>query len=319
MSSETPPSSGGASLFDKYSTGSKSGSKSRRGFGTTRAAELRAKGLRITCYLNCEGVSQDTPVIGGPRGHGTVVKLPDACDTIAEVMIKIQAALKLDGRMLYASELWMPDGSQIKSYKQLIDATLIDSPIIVGCGEPFDGSRVPADLLAFHREGGGKVGRRKVHKTLKTRRKEALREKAETVRASGHGINSEAVAIARVQNVEDNREQVRDMQHKYMESLLIRAAQQEDLMSSVKQNIEFHKLEAAESRARQEEMKFMRHERLASERRATKEQMATLRARQLEKNYLKAENIRQNKKTLKQSKPHLQPKRKPAAPPELLT
>ena len=43
---------------------------------------------------------------------------------------------------------------------------------MVGCGEPFDGSRVPADLLEFYKEGGGRAGSRKVLKGMATKRKE---------------------------------------------------------------------------------------------------------------------------------------------------
>lgn len=276
-----------SSLFNQYSQAPKS---RRRGNATTRSAQLRAMGIRLCCYLNCEGVG--VAIIGGPQGHGTVVKLPVECDTMEEVLILIQSRLKLDARMLYASELYDVHGNPIIDVEQLAQLSLVDAPIIVGCGEPFDATRIPQDLVEFHREGGGRKGPQKVHTELKAKREQALREKAEKVRNAGHGINSEAAAVARLQNVEQNREHVNNMRHRYMESLLIRAAQQEDLMHSVKSNIELHKMEAQESRARQEEKKQERMLTLAAERRAQKEENARLRAMALEKRRAQASKVR---------------------------
>ena len=287
---------GGPSLFDQYAS-SAGNSRGPRGPGTTRSAMLRAQGVRLNCYLNCEGVG--VTVIGGPQGHGTIVKLPEACDTIAEVLIYVQKQMKLDARMLYASELWTPSGDRVKSFKQLADVASLDTPIIIGCGEPFDGSRIPQDLLEFHKEGGGRSGPRSVHKQLKSRRQQALRDKAETVRAAGHGINSEAVSVARFQNVEVNKEHVNEMRHKYMESLLIRAAQQEDLMSSVKSNIEYHRMEAAESKARLEEKRTQRAEALRAERKQQKQEMEDARREQMETAQRKAAKVRAGEKALK--------------------
>ena len=259
------PSSAG-SLLQQYSPDGK-GAR-RRGNATTRSAMLRANCIRLNCYLNCEGVG--VTHLGGPAGHSTIVKLPEECDTMDEVLIKIQARLHLDERMLYASELYDVQGMQITSISQLAQLAMVDAPIIVGCGEPFDGTRIPQDLVEFHKEGGGRQGPLKVHKTLREKRIAALKEKADKVRESGHGINSEAVALARVQNIEMNRDHVHEMRHKYMESLLIRAAQQEDLMQSVKANTEIHRMEAAESKARQHERALEKKHQLAVERRQQK-------------------------------------------------
>ena len=283
----SPGPSGSQSLFDQYKS---DGAKRGPGPGMTKSAMLRQTGVRLNCYLNCEGVG--VTVIGGPQGHGTICKLPSAVDTIAEVLIHIQKAMKLDARMLYASELWAPDGASIKSFKALSEAAAIGSPIIVGCGEPFDGSRIPQDLLEFHKEGGGRAGPRSVHKQLKSRRQQALRDKAETVRAAGHGMNSEAVSVARYQNVEVNKEHVSEMRHKYMESLLIRAAQQEDLMTSVKTNIEYHRMEAADSRARFEEKRVERMKMLREERQKQRQQVDDARREQMELAQRQAAKVR---------------------------
>jgi len=262
----------------------------RRRCATTRSAQLRAGGIRLNCYLNCDGVGVGH--LGGPQGHGTIVRLPVGCDTLEEVLIKTQQQLSLDSRMLYASELWKVDGTPIQTYKQLAQAAEEDAPVVVGCGEPFDGTRVPQDLLEFSREGGGRQGQQRVHKTLRERRTAALKEKAERVRVSGHGVNSEAVTIARTINIEQNREHVNEMRHKYMESLLIRAAQQESLMSSVKSNSEIHRMEAQESKARLEESRQIRMQELAAQRRLAKEEFSQKRQEALDNAKAQAAKVR---------------------------
>ena len=232
------------SLFSQYA--SPDGRPRRRGNATTRSAQLRANGVRLHCYLNCEGAPS---LVGGGR-QSTIVKLPDECDTIDEVLIKIQARMHLDARMLYASELYDVHGTPIRTMSQLTKLAVVDSPIMVGCGEPFDASRIPPDLLKIHDQGGGRKGAQKVQDDLRQKRMATQRQKAEKVREAGHGMSSEAVILARTQNIATNRAHVEEMRHKYMESILLRAAQQEDLMQSVKSNMAMHKMEAAESKVR---------------------------------------------------------------------
>ena len=294
---------GPKSLFAQYSD--QGGSKPRRrGNATTRSAELRARGTRLTCYLNAEA-----------DGSGTIVKLPETCDTMGEVLMKVQSQMKLDARMLYASELWTPDGTRIRSFKSLLDAAAQQTPIMVGCGEPFDGMRIPPELLEIYQEGGGRAGSTKVLKRMATKRKEALKEKADQVRLSGHGINSEAVTVARVQAVQDNRINVNEMRHKYMESLLIRAAQQEDLMQSVKQNIEYHKLEAQESKLRVEAAAAERAERMRAERAEQRAEMDHARTEQLAHNKAIANRVKTNRRKAKTHRPQSPSKLKGLSPP----
>jgi len=231
----------------------------------TRASELRALGVRLNCYLNTEGVG--VVVIGGPKGHGTIVQLPVECDTLEEVMIHVQLRLKLDERMQYASDLWLPDGTEVKSYDQLVEAARVEAPIIVGCGEPFDASRVPLDLLEFHKQGGGRKGPSSVFSGIRESRKRDKMERAEAVREAGHGLlpNSMAVVTARAQNVETNREKAALMRQYYMESLVRRAEMQEDLKMCANNNIKFHRMEKEESRLRYEEKMAGRMERLKLE------------------------------------------------------
>ena len=243
---------------------------------------LRATGQKLTCYLNCENAG----------GMATTVKLPEECDTLEEVLIKVQARMQLDQRMLYASELYDVHGNVVRNMRQLSQLSLVDAPIMVGCGEPFDPTRIPFDLLELQKEGGGRKGSKKVHNNLREKRLATLREKAEKVREAGHGINSEAVAIARLNNVAQNREHVEEMRHKYMESLLIRAAQQEDLLVSVKTNMALHKMEAAESRQRLEERKAEKLAQLAAERRVLREERQKLRSQALESRQAQAAQVR---------------------------
>ena len=239
---------------------------SLQNIGQTRSSLLRSAGVRLNCYLNAEGVG--VVVVGGPRGHGTIVQLPTTCDSLEEVLPLIQLKMKLDERMMFAADLWLPDGTAITKYQQLVDASAIDTPIIVGCGEPFDQSRVPMDLLEFHKQGGGRGGVHKVNSTLKSSRKNDRVDRAESVRQAGHGLlpNSLAVVTARSQNVVTNREKASLMRQYYMESLVRRTADQEDLKFCAQQNIKFHRMEKEESRMRYEEKMAERMERLQNER-----------------------------------------------------
>ena len=79
------------------------------------------------------------------------------------------------------------------------------------------------------------------------------------------------------------------MRHRYMESLLIRAAMQQDLMSTVKSNMAYQQLEKAESKARQEEQRAARLEELANERKAQKEQAHMSKVLRLERARAKAD------------------------------
>ena len=70
---------------------------------------LRSNGLKLSCYIN-ERVN---------FSRATVISLPEECDTIAEVMPKIQQMMQLDKELKYAAELYNPDGSKITSWKEL--------------------------------------------------------------------------------------------------------------------------------------------------------------------------------------------------------
>ena len=110
-------------------------------------------------------------------------------------------------------------------------------------------------------------------------RKADKMSRAESVRQAGHGLlpNSLAVATARTQNVEANREKAATMRQQYMESLVRRSAAMEDLRFCAKQNIQFHRLEKEESRVRKEDKERERMEGLAEMRR--RDQMDLMRSR----------------------------------------
>merc|ERR1719454_1795511 len=236
------------SLFDRYMSPSEARANRKLGHGETRTTRLRATGVKLSVYLNTEV----------DRGRATVISLPEDCDTLGEVLPKIQQQMQLDKRMCYAAELYLPDGTKITSYKALIDASALDTAIIVGCGEPFDPSTIPYDILEFHLQGGGRAAAKKVKRQLQDKRKEEALEKADTVRASGHGLDSRAAITSQTQ--EENREQANMQRQEYMEQLMYRAAQQKSLMDRVHQNNMMHKIEQDEMRAKREEFERVRLE-----------------------------------------------------------
>jgi len=249
------------SLYDKYMSPSESRANRKLGHGETRTTRLRATGVKLSVYLNTEV----------DRGRATVISLPEDCDTLGEVLPKIQQQMQLDKRMCYAAELYLPDGTKITSYKALIDAAALDTAIVVGCGEPFDPSTIPYDILEFHLQGGGREAAKKVKRQLQGKRKEEALEKADTVRASGHGLDSRAAVTSREQTQEENREQANMQRQEYMEQLMYRAAQQKDMMDRVHQSNIMAKLEQDEMRAKREEFERVRLETLAEQRRYDKE------------------------------------------------
>lgn len=251
----------GGSLFDQYMSPAEARANRKLGHGETRTTRLRATGVKLSVYLNTEV----------NKGYATVISLPEDCDTLGEVLPKIQQQMQLDRRMMYAAELYLPDGEKITTYKKLIDAAALDTAIVVGCGEPFDPSSIPYDLLEFHLQGGGRAAAKKVKKQLQDKRKEEALEKADTVRASGHGLDSKAAITSRQQAQEDNREQANMQRQEYMEQLMYRAAQQKSLMDRVHNNNLLHKMEQDEARAKREEFERVRLETLADQRRLDKE------------------------------------------------
>ena len=258
------PVSDGRSIYSQYAPPPRTAgspqrrrSKSSRGsHQTTRSAALRASGVRLCCYLNSEV----------DRGRSTIVQLPADCDTIAEVLPKIQQKMQLDKRMLFIAELFLPTGDLIRSWSQLVEASRSDSPIIIGCGEPFDPLRVPNALLELHLNGGGRNAVKVVNAELKDKRHRDRQDRAETVRQAGHGVFPEAAAVSRWQHAENNRGTVNIMRQQYMEGLAYSAAQQQELLDSVYNNVAYQKMEAEESKVIRAEIELERREKLAVER-----------------------------------------------------
>jgi len=142
----------------------------------------------------------------------------------------------LDNRMLYAAELFLPDGNKITSYKVLAEAAALDTAVIVGCGEPFDSSTVPQSMLSFHKYGGGREAPKAVKKELAEKKMRAAQLKADQVRASGHGLSNAAASAAKLASIETNRESAAMMRHDYMNQLIARSAQQTELIRHVQGN-----------------------------------------------------------------------------------
>ena len=182
--------------------------------------------------------------MGNATGRATIIHLPDECDA-AEVLLKVQARMQLDKRMLYAAELFLPNGDRVRTYETLTDAAAKETAIIVGCGEPFDPTTVPFDILEFHLHGGGRQAARTVKKELQDKKKLEAHEKADSVRASGHGVypNSVASVTARSQSIESNRGNAAQMRHEYMEQLMFRASQQKELVERVQENNAMQRME----------------------------------------------------------------------------
>ena len=176
-------------------------------------------------------------------------------DTLDEVMRLIQLKMRLDETMRYAADLWLPDGTRIETFEEMTSAAVASTPIIVGCGEPFDAARVPVDLRESFFEGGGRKGLQRVYMSLAESRQEENVARAENVRQDGHGVlpNSLAVVTARMQSVEEAREKAAEIRYQYMESLVQRQAENEDLRLAVRQNITRQRMEREESRMRKAE------------------------------------------------------------------
>jgi len=220
------------------------------------------------------------------------------------VIPKIHKRMGMDKRIASAATLFLPDGKKINTYQELLDAAASDHAIIVGCGEQFDPTTVPYDLLEAYLHGGGRDGLKKVKQELNVKQKLAAQEKADTVRQSGHGIypNSAAVVTAREEVVEANKVIAAQMRHEYMEQLMFRAEQQKTLTSIVKQNTDMHKLEHKASKERRAEMDAERTERILEEKRAERanflEKMAERKAKLKQKHhnvhaqYLETKDIR---------------------------
>ena len=221
------PPGAGDSLFDRYASESQS---SRRfggnGNSETLTSRLRSTGKKLTCYLNTEC----------NRGRATIIHLPEACDTLGEVFPLVQRRMGLDNRMLYAAELFLPDGNKITSYKVLAEAAALDTAVIVGCGEPFDSSTVPQSMLSFHKYGGGREAPKAVKKELAEKKMRAAQLKADQVRASGHGLSNAAASAAKLASIETNRESAAMMRHDYMNQLIVRSSQQTELIRHVQAN-----------------------------------------------------------------------------------
>ena len=237
MISASPNPSGGT-LFDKYAANDPTPKKLFN--HQTHTSRLRAQGIKLICYLNTEVDS----------GRSVVVHLPEAEDTIEEVLPYIQIKMQLDKRMKYAQGLYTPDGNKIQTWDHLTSAAAAEIPIIVTCGEKFDALSVPQTMVAFQEHGGGRNAAQQTKHELQERRKKVSQQQAAAVRATGHGTQSSASKAARIEAVEKNRNQATEMRHEFMENLLVRSAQQEELVKSVKLNNERRRAEREERRAK---------------------------------------------------------------------
>jgi len=283
--------SGGLGLFDQYADGASPKKGRKVGHSSTKTSRLRSQIIKVNCYLNGEA----------DHGKAAVVKLPEECDTLGEVLPKIHKRLDLDKRIAYAAELFLPDGKKIRTYPELVDAAENDHAVIVTCGEAFDPTTVPYDLLEAYLHGGGRKAIVKVKQELEIKQKIAAHDKADTVRSDGHGVypNSAAVVTSRSQTVESNREVGAQMRHEYMEQLMFRAEQQRSLTKLVQTSTQMRKMEHKASKARRKELEAERLEHIKLEKEQEREELLTKRA-------ALAEKIKKKHNALQQSyKEHL--------------
>lgn len=202
----------GPGLYERYVPRPSSRSTVRSvGHSPTRSSRIRSQGTKLACYLNGFASS----------GGATMIHLPAECDTLGEVLPKIQQLMHLDKKILYAAELFLPDGTKIDNFPMLISHADNHTAIIVGCGEAFDPTTVPFDLVEAYLNGGGREGPRRVSRQLAEKRLQSRHMQADSVRASGHGVfpNSVASVTARSATVASNAELAAEMRHEYMEQV----------------------------------------------------------------------------------------------------
>ena len=250
------------SLFEQY--GGKLSSTSRGvGHSPTRTSRMRTNIVKLSCYLNREA----------DRSRATIVRLPVECDTLGEAIPKIHMRLDLDKKIAYAAELFLPDGTKIKSFPELVEASEKNHAIIVGCGEAFDPTTIPYDILEAYLHGGGPKALHRVTQELRAKQQQYAHEKADTIRASGHGVypNSSAVVTAREGTLEMNRQVAAQMRHEYMEQLMYRAEQQKLLTQAVQRNSTMLKAEAQAAKERRAVMDAERREKIVAEKEEARE------------------------------------------------
>lgn len=224
----------GSILFDRYGGAEARTCRRFEGCGvngTTISAKLRAQGMRLMCYLNTDAKQQ----------AAVAVAVAESAQTLKGVLDVIQKAMKLERRMLYACQLFLPDGELVQTFRALHAAASVDTPIIVGCGGPFDKFAIPQHMLHIHRAGNGRSAPKAIKHQLELKRLKAARLKADQVRAAGHGSTSRAARHARQLALESNREHAARLRHEQMEEMIQRAAQQGQLREAARLNTTRHR------------------------------------------------------------------------------
>ena len=89
---------GSPSLYSEYAMSSPPRSV---GHSPTRTSRLRSNIIKLSCSLKGEA----------DRSRATVVRLPEECDTLGEVIPKIHKRMGMDKRIAFAAELFLPDGT----------------------------------------------------------------------------------------------------------------------------------------------------------------------------------------------------------------
>ena len=209
--------------------------------GSTLSARLRTSGLRLMCYINTDDNS---------RTRSCFVSIPESTQTLKDVLAVIQRVMRLDRRFLYARQIFLPDGEVVTSYRALVDAASNDTPVIVGCGEPFNRDGVPQHMRLAHLAGTGRDAPKGIKREFEQKRVKAAQLKADQVRAAGHGTSSQAARHARQLALEHNRELAARLRHEQMQGMMRRAAQEDEFMEAVRQRTVLQRAAAAQSARR---------------------------------------------------------------------
>ena len=191
----------------------------------THTSQVKEKTIKLSVRINGES---------GQPGNSALIVLPEEIDTLQELYRLIQAKMKLDKKMRYARELFLPDGTKITSMDEIADAAAAYTTVTVGGGEPFDHDAVQPSAAVLHAVGGGRAAAASGKRQLGDKQKRTAQKQANKIRGTGHGMVplTPAVKDARTRKLEENRQVVATLKN---DSLVLAARRVEDRVA--KQNV----------------------------------------------------------------------------------
>lgn len=207
---------GSSSLFDRYVASEPLANRVHN--PPTNASRLRAQGIRVPCYLNGETA----------KSAARMVAVPETVSTLREMLDVVQVQMRLDSKLMYARDLYMPNGDSIRTYEELRERAASSTPMIIGCGEPFDPTCIPPSMLMAFQRGGGRKANSDIKRELLERKRRAAHLKADQVRSGGHGANNSAARSARDKCADKRRLVAAQLRHEQL-TLAMRRAEEHDL------------------------------------------------------------------------------------------